>query len=85
MIVQWLTDLVLGLLMPVLTVASFSAPAVGDLSAAVTIGSSAGQANRYLPVDQFVILILAGFVFDLSLTGARFFVWLYEHVPLKAT
>jgi hypothetical protein len=85
MIIKLLVEIVLGLVAPLLSLASFSAPAVGDLSGAAAIGSSIGQANRYLPIDQFLILIVAGLAFDLVLSGGQFLVFVYRLIPLKFT
>jgi hypothetical protein len=85
MITHWLVSAMLGVLTPILSVLSFSAPAVGDVAGAAVLGSQVGQANRYLPVDQFLLLIVAGLAFDLTLTGAQFGVWLYRLIPLKFT
>jgi hypothetical protein len=85
MILHWFVTGLLGLLTPVLTALSFATVPIGDLSGAVTLGSAVGQANRYLPVDQFLLLIVAGLAFDLALTGAQFFLFLYRLIPGKAT
>lgn len=86
MIVDWLVGLLLAVTLPVLQLASFTAPAVtDDLSGMAALGSSLGQANRYLPVDTFLVLIVAGLAFDLVLTGTQFAVWLYRLIPGKAT
>ncbi|MCU1592562.1 MAG: hypothetical protein JWP11_3818 [Frankiales bacterium] len=78
-------DLVLGVLTPLFTLASFASPPIGDLTGAVTIGSSVGQANRYLPIDSFVVCIVAGLAFDLTLTGSQFLLFVYKLLPFKAT
>jgi hypothetical protein len=84
-----ITDLLLqagaAVLTPLLSMFSWAAPAVQDVSGASILGSSLGTANNYLPVGLFLSLILAGFAFDLTLTGAQALVWVYNKIPFKAT
>lgn len=76
----------LAILAPVLAVVSFEADAVvGTGEGFLVVAQALGQGNRYVPVDQFIVLTLAGLVYDLVLTGATFGVWVYRLIPFKAT
>lgn len=85
MITDAIFGLFMGILTPILLLVGFAAPPVGDFGGAAVLGSEIGQANRYLPIDQFVILAVAGLAFDLVMTGAQFIIWLYGKIPFKAT
>lgn len=86
MIVDFLLSVAVSVIGPLLSVFSFSTPTPAPtLAGFAVVGSDLAAANRYLPVGLFLTLIVAGFVFDLSLTGAKGLVWLYEHLPFKAT
>lgn len=85
MIVEWLLDVLLGVIQPILQLASFESPAIGDLAGFFLLGMEIGQANRYVPIDVFLVVVAAGLAFDLVMTGAHFLVFTYRLIPLKFT
>lgn len=85
MIFEWVLDVILGVITPILQLVSWQAPAIGDLSGFFLLGTEIGQANRYLPIDVFLVVVAAGLAFDLVMTGAHFLVFVYRLIPLKFT
>ena len=84
MITHLLLVAAIGVVEPWLLLVGFTAP-TADMSGLATVGSMLASTNRYLPVDAFVTLTLAGLAFDLVLSGAHFLVWLWRLIPGKAT
>lgn len=83
MITSALLHLLTGVMVPFASLVSFTVPGAPDLtSGAAALGGMVGVGNRYLPIVEAMALIVAGFAFDLTLTGARFLLFIWHNVPV---
>lgn len=82
MITSALLHLLTSVAVPFLSLASWSGPTADVGSGATALGSMVGEGNHYLPIVEALAFIVAGFAFDLTLTGARFLLFIWHNVPV---